>query len=151
MKVYGEWAYKEAHKYDNLSPRDAAWMKRKDLAKGWLVKIADLKSKLKEDPNALEKYIYWKELVAEINSARISFNSVATPSLIASETEKISPEQKRQAELALFNCVKTLREIDPYLGRKPADITNKEFPLVLERADLVCNALAVVAFLPLEF
>ena len=151
MKAYGEWAYKEAHKYDNLSPRDAAWMKRKDLARGWLAKIADLKSKLKEDPYALEKYVYWKELVAEINSARISFNSVTTPSFIASETEKISPEQKRQAELALFNCVKTLRETDPYLGRKPADITNKEFPLVLERADLVCNALAIVAFLPLEF
>ena len=126
-------------------------MRRKDLAKSWVNKIAILKARLKEDPYALETYIYWKQVVAEINSARISFNSVKTPALITSEINKLSDGQKREVTEAFLSSVRILRDLDPYAGRDPAVIKSPEFPSVLERADSICNALAVIAYLPLDF
>jgi hypothetical protein len=151
LRDAADWIYNEAHKYDHLPPREAAWMRRKDLAKSWVNKIAILKARLKEDPYALEKYIYWKQVVAEINSARISFNSVKTPALIASEINKLPDGQKREVTEAFLSSVRILRDLDPYDGRDPAVIKSPEFPSVLERADSICNALAVIAYLPLDF
>lgn len=151
LRATADWIYNEAYKYDHLPPREAAWMRRKDLAKSWVNKIAILKARLKEDPYALEKYIYWKQVVAEINSARISFNSVKTPALITSEINKLSDGQKREVTEAFLSSVRILRDLDPYAGRDPAVIKSPEFPSVLERADSICNALAVIAYLPLDF
>ena len=143
--------YNEAYKYDNLPPREAAWMRRKDLAKSLVNKMAILKARLKEDPYALEKYIYWKQVVAEINSARISFNSVKMPALITSEIDKLPDDKKRELTEAFLSSVRILRDLDPYGGRDSTVIKSPEFASVLERADSICNALAVIAYLPLDF
>ena len=95
--------------------------------------------------------IYWKQVVAEINSARISFNSVKMPALITSEIDKLPDDKKRELTEAFLSSVRILRDLDPYGGRDSTVIKSPEFASVLERADSICNALAVIAYLPLDF
>ncbi len=152
MRDFGNKTYSEAYKYDHLPPKVAAWMRRRDYSEKLQKRLAQVTSGLKGDPYYLEKAYYWREVVAEINNGRIAFNVVGKiPGMIASEMDKLSEDQRSQANLAYSNAMKVLREVDPYMGVEPANIPSRDFQAVVHRAEVVCNALSVIATLPLDY
>ena len=143
--------YREAYKYDHLPPREAARMRRVDLASKLNKRMVSVISGLADDPFFLEKTYYWRELVSEINLSRTAFNSISRPPNISTaELDKLTEQQRIQVNEAYTRSVSILK-MDPYDGVAPADIPAKDFPAVVNRANEICKALGFIASLPLEY
>lgn len=152
MRDFGSLNYEEAHRYDHLTPKDAAWMRRKELAAKLSKSISSISSGLKADANYLGKIYYWRDTVAEINAARKAFVSLEkTPGINFSEISSLNEEEKARITEDYRTSVRVLQSVDPYSGVDPALIPPTGFPEVVRRAEMICAALFIVASLPLDY